>query len=188
MVVTPVFDHDDDGDDDYYYEDLEVHTGATSGRSEVALRKISQSLFFTEKPQNFSLLASPVRKEDNTLNSLDYSFDVKLTSHFEEQPGQVLDISRLVSPEKGAPSVDVLHLLVEELSRRVEALEKIVHRIESNAQGEVDACGGNNSGISSVSDDFPLDEQRKVGKRSLRRYFRLKLTGGRPATKSRVEV
>ena len=195
--VTPdeMFDHDDDGDDFYDDEDLEVHTGAISGRSGVALRKISESLFFTEKPHNFSLLASPVRKEDN--NSLDYSFDVKLTSNFEEQPASLSGISRLISPEKGAPSAvvrpnqteyDVLRCLVEELGRRVESIEKIVHQIQGSAQGEGDACGDNNSGISSVSDDFPLDEQRKVGKLSLRRFFRLRLTRGRPATKSRVEV
>jgi len=68
-----------DGDEfipnDYDDEDLEVHTGATSGRSGVALRKISESLFFTEKPHNFSLVASPVKKVDNDENS----FDVKLT-------------------------------------------------------------------------------------------------------------
>jgi len=187
--VTPVFDHDDDGDN--YYDDdddLEVHTGATSGRSGVALRKISEGLFFTEKPHNFSLLASPVKNEDN---SLDYSFDVKLTSIFEE-PKDINFESRIISPEKGAPSVvteyDVLHSLVAELCRRVESLEKIVHQIQSSAQGEGNACGDNNSGISSVSDDFPLAEQRKVGKRSLQSFFRLRLTRGRPATKSRVEV
>lgn len=189
--VTP--DGDEFIHDDYYDdEDLEVHTGATSGRSGVALRKISESLFFTEKPHNFSLLASPVKKVDNDENS----FDVKLTSIFEEQPEQILGNSRLISPEKGAPSDDVLFCLVADLCSRVASLEKLVHQIQSSAQGEDDACGDNNSGISSVSDDFPLveqrkdplDEQRKVGKRSLRRFFRLRLTHGSPVTKSRVEM
>ena len=200
-----------DGDEfipnDYDDEDLEVHTGATSGRSGVALRKISESLFFTEKPHNFSLVASPVKKVDNDENS----FDVKLTSIFEEQPEQILGTSRLISPEKGAPSVvvsDDFFCLVADLCSRVASLEKLVHQIQSSAQGEDDACGDNNSGISSVSDDFPygqteggptqknaseqrkdpLDDQRKVGKRSLRHFFRLRLTRGSPATRSRVEV
>ena len=181
--------------DDYDDEDLAVHPGATSGRSGVALRKISESLFFTEKPHNFSLVASPVKKVDNDENS----FDVKLTSIFEEQPEQILGTSRLISPEKGAPSVvvsDDFFCLVADLCSRVASLEKLVHQIQSSAQGEDDACGDNNSGISSVSDDFPLDkqrkdpldEQRKVGKRSLRHFFRLRLTRGSPATRSRVEV
>jgi len=134
----------------------------------------------------------------------------RLTSIFEEQPEQILGTSRLISPEKGAPSVVVsdLFCLVADLCSRVASLEKLVHQIQSSAQGEDDACGDNNSGISSVSDDFPygqteggptqknaseqrkdpLDDQRKVGKRSLRHFFRLRLTRGSPATRSRVEV
>ena len=179
---------------------------AASGRSGV---------FFTEKPHNFSLLASPIARrrrsiDDGTLNTTLASTstlaicDVKLTSHFshfEEQPG----ISRLISPEKesGAsiPSVPPktnatdnssanLRRCVEDLIERVAKLEMIVHRLENEKQKhhprEDDECG---SGISSVSDDFPpTEEQVKASKRTPRGFFRFRRTRGRPGNKTRVEV
>ena len=186
--MSPAFNGNDYDDDD-----------TASGRSGV---------FFTEKPHNFSLLASPIARrrrsiDDETLNT---TFDVKLTSHFEEQPEQAFDgISRLISPEKvsgvSAPSVlvktnvavscdtspDSPHRLIKDLIERVAKLELIVHQMENDEQRrhprEDDECG---SGISSVSDDFPTEEQLKASKCAPRGFFRFRRTRGRPGTKSRV--
>jgi hypothetical protein len=134
------------------------------------------------------------------------TFHMKLTSHFEEQPEQAFDgISRLISPEKvsgvSAPSVlvktnvavscdtspDSPHRLIKDLIERVAKLELIVHRMENDEQRrhprEDDECG---SGISSVSDDFPTEEQLKASKCAPRGFFRFRRTRGRPGTKSRV--
>jgi hypothetical protein len=190
---------------------LVVNVGATSGRS----------LFFTEKPHNFSLLASPIahrrrNADDGTLNTTlpsSSSFDVKLTSRFEEQPEQVSGISHLISPEKengvSAPSVAIrtnvdifscdqlpengreddllllrvlsLEKIVHRLTSRVLSLEKIIHRIENNKQDKADDY----SGISSVSDDFPIVVgPSKRTPRGLSWFWR---TRERPARR-RVEV
>ena len=42
---------------------------------DVAFRRNTHEHYFTDKPQNFSIPCSPVRKAENTLNSLDCSFD-----------------------------------------------------------------------------------------------------------------
>ncbi len=128
------------------------------------------------------------------------TFDMKLTSHFEEQPEQAFDgISRLISPEKESgvslpdvaiscdTSPDNLHRLINDLIERVAKLEPIVHWMENDEQRphprEDDKCG---SGISSVSDDFPTEAQLKASKRAPRGFFRFRRTRGRPGTKSRV--
>lgn len=163
-------------------EDLVVHTGAKG------------SGFLTD----FSL--SPVKHD----KSMDHWFDVKLSSNLsrlispvkeEENDGLAEGVSNLISPEKqeleelgGLAQYGLLDLLIghlEVLYERVESLEAHVHRLESMQQSR------RYSGISSVTCDPVLDENKVRKKRSLiKQMFRLRYLKGKSVAKNpnRAEV